>query len=810
MNGLLRDARFGLRLLWRSPGFSAIAVIALALGIAANTAIFSVVHATLLAPLPYPNPDQLVMVWSKTQDGKNSTSVGDYLDWKRQNAVFQDLNAFGGQRATLSLSDKPEQVQAARVTPGFYTMVGDPMFLGRDFMAEEGEVGRDRVVILTHRMWVDRFSSDPNILGRLIRIDGTQHAVVGVLRPGLADRSQSPLTLPFAFPSDQINHDFHSLLVMGRLKPGVTLRQAGANMETVTAQLADAYPASNTGWGASVELLQNDFLNPNTVSALWLLLGAVAFVLLIACANVANLLLAQGTVRQREVAVRASLGASRAQLFRQFLAENLVLASIGGVVGVALSWALLKAIVAAMPPDTLPIEADIRLSVPVLLFTLAVSVLSGLLFGCVPAWQATRIDLNAVLKDEGRSAMGGARHALRRALVVGEFALALTLLAGGGLAIHSLVKLMNVDLGFRTDHLLTFALPVPQGRLESPERINAFYGRLLAGVGGLPGVVTASVSTGMPIQGMAFGMGFQVVAKPVDPSIRPSAGFNMVSTEYFRTLGIQMTRGRSFTEQDRHGSLPVAIVNEVFVKRYLAGLDPLTQRLAVEQLVPGVAKLGPAIEWQIVGVYRTVHNGGVRGGDDAGFPEIDVPFNQSPWPMTAMAVRTSGDPSALAKSIAGVVHDMDADLPMADVKTMGQIVNEALAGDRFQAWLFGGFAALALFLAAVGIYGVMSFAVAQRTHEIGLRMALGAESGRVVRDVLKEGLVTAVLGLALGTVGAYFVGRAMQGMWYGVGVIEPTSFSAVAATLLISALVACIIPARRAALVDPLTALRQR
>jgi putative ABC transport system permease protein len=808
MTHLLRDVRFGLRLLWRSPGFTAIAVLALALGIAANTAIFSVVYATLLAPLPFHDPDQLVMVWSRIQGNRNSTAAGDFLDWKSQSTAFQDINAFSGRGVSLSSGEAPDQVPASLTTPGMITMMGHRVLLGRDFLPEEGVVGKDEVVVLTHRLWEQRFGGNRDIVGTTIRLDGKPHLVVGVLAAGPADRLQNQLYLPLAFTPDQVNHDFHWLLVMGRLKPGVTMAQANADMERVTRQIGEAHPASNKGWGASVEPLQNNFLSKETINGLWLLLGAVGFVLLIACANVANLLLARGTVRQREVAVRSSLGASRRQVFAQFLTESVVLAGIGGALGVALAAVLLRVILVVMPAYTLPSEADVRLNLPVLLFTLGAAVLSGIIFGCVPAWQATRANLSETLKEGGRSSVGAGRHRLRRAFVVAEFALALSLLAGGGLAIHSLLKLMNVDLGFKRDHLLTFSLPVPPTRLAGPDQINTFYRQLLERVEAVPGVQSASASTGMPVQGTSFGMPFEFAGKPfADRSARPGAGFNMVTPEYFKTFGIVMDRGRAFTEQDRAGGVPVAVVNAAFAKKFLADVNPLEQRILVEQLIPGVTKLGPPIEWQIVGVYRDVKNGGPRGD---GFPEIDVPFAQSPWPGSLLAVRTTSNPDSVRTAIAAVVHSLDPDLPMADVKTMEQLVDEALAGDRFQALLFGGFAFVALLLAALGIYGVMSFAVAQRAHEIGLRMALGAQRRQVVLQILKEGMGTALVGTALGSIGAYMVGRAMQGMWYGVGAMDPVAFGVVATLLLASAMLACLVPARRAASVDPMSALRDQ
>lgn len=806
MMNLVHNLRFGFRLLAKNLGFTSVALLALTLGIGATTAIFSVVYATLLAPMPYPNPDQLVMVWSKINGNNNGVSAGDFLDWKNQNKLFQNMIAWTGGSFSLSTGGHPEQIRARIVSPGSFDMVGEPLKLGRDFLPEEGQVGRDHVVVMTHKLWVERFGSDPKIIGQKIRMNGETYTVVGVLAAGQPDRLESHLFVPLAFKPDQINHDFHWLLVMGRLKPGVTLQQANADMDSVTRHIAEIYPVSNKGWGASVEQLQNDFTSPELIKNIWLLMGAVAFILLIACVNVANLLLARGTVRQKEIAVRASLGATRRQLFAQFLTESLALSAIGGVLGIGLAWAMLRVIVVMMPPFTLPSEADVRLNLPVLFFTLAASLLSGILFGCAPAFQTARMNLSDTLKEGGRSASSAGRHGLRRGLVVVEFALALTLLAGAGLVIHSFWKLSRVDLGFRQDHILTFGLPVPNDRFSKPEQINAFYRQLLEKIGALPGISSISVSTGMPLQGTNFGMPFSIVGQPVgDLSSRPGAGFTMVTPEYFRTFGISISKGRVFTSQDLAGNVPVAIVNDAFVKKYLSSLDPLKQRLSIEQLIPGQTKLGPALEWQIVGVYHNVHNGGIRGD---GFPEVNVPFSQSPWPQAAIAVRTAGDPASMTKSIAAVVLSIDPDLPLDQVKTMDQIVDESLSGDRFGTVLFGSFAAVALLLAAIGIYGVMSFAVAQRTHEIGLRIALGASPARVLRLVLREGILLALGGLLIGLGGAYFVGRLMKSLLYQVNAMDPTAVSAVTAVLLLSALLACYIPARRATQVDPIVALR--
>jgi putative ABC transport system permease protein len=806
MANFARNIRFGLRLLLKNPGFTTVALLALVLGIGANTAIFSVVYATLLSPMPYPNPDQLVMVWSKVNGNRNGVSAGDFLDWKRQSTVFQSLCAWTGGNYTLSTSDHPEQIQIRVSTPGFNDMVGTPFFLGRDFLPEEGEVGKDRVLVMTHRFWRERFGSDRDIIGKPVRLNGERYTVVGVLAPGQPDRLEVQIFVPLAFKPEQINHDFHFILVMGRLKPGITLQQANADMESVTRHIAETYPKSNKGWGATVEPLQNDFISRDTIKNLWLLMGAVGFILLIACVNVANLLLARGTVRRKEIAVRAALGATRWQLFAQFLTESVALSLIGGILSVGLAWGLLKVIMAGMPPFTLPSEADFRLNLPVLFFNLAASILCGVLFGCAPAWQTAQLNLSDTLKESGRSSTGAGRHGLRRTLVIVEFALALTLLTGAGLVIHSFWKLSRVDLGFRQDHILTFFLPVKNDRFAHPEQINVFYREMLDKIGALPGITAGSASTGMPIIGVNFGMPFNLAGQAVeDPSSRPGAGFNMVTPEYFRTFGIRMLQGRPFTDRDAAGGFPVAVVNETFAKKYLSNVDPLTQRVVVEQLIPGVTKLGSPIEWQIVGVYHDLHNGGVRGN---GFPEIDVPFWQSPWPQAGLAVRTYGDPASMTKSITAVVRSVDPDLPMDQVKTMDQLVHESLANDRFSTALFASFAGVALLLAAIGIYGVMSFAVAQRTHEIGLRIALGAGPQQVLRLVLREGMLLALIGLGVGLAGTYFVGRLMKTILYQVSAMDPAAISAVTAVLLMSALLACYIPARRATQVDPMVALR--
>ena len=809
MANFLRDTRFGFRLLRKNPGFAAVAILALALGIGANTAIFSIFYATLLAPFPYPQPDQLVVLWSTSSGGhRNVVSAGDYLDWKRDSNTFQILGAVTGEQFNVSAGvERAVQVEGSYLTPGFLDqLIGDKPFMGRYLLPDDAVAGKDHVVIITHKLWVSHFGADPAIIGKQIHLNGELYTVIGVQPPGQPDRLGRQLVVPLVFTPDQSNHDFRWLVILGRMKPGVTLAQANADMDTVARHIAQDYPKSNKGWGVSVVPLKNDFLNPDTKKGLPLLLGAVGFVLLISCANVANLLLARGTARQREVAVRASVGASRRQIFTQFLIESLALASVGGVLGIGLAWVLMKAIVASMPQYTLLSETDVRMSVPVLLFTVVTVMLAGVLFGCAPALRAARMNLNEVLKEGGGSSRSTGRHGLRRALVIAEFALALSLLAGGGLALHSLWNVAHVDLGFRSDHLLTFDLPVTKGRLADPVQMTTFYRQLLEKIQALPGVTAVSASEGAPLQGVRFGLPFQIAGKEnTDMAQRPGAGFNMVTPDFFKVFGIRMAQGRALNDQDLPGGVQVAVVNENFAKKYFAGVDPLSQRILVEQLVPGVTKLGPPVAWQIVGVYHDVRNGRL----DEDFPEIDVPFWQSPWPQALIALRAGVEPENLTRSIAAIVQSMDPDLPLGQPRTMEEIMDRSLSQQRFTAGLFGGFAAIALLLAAVGIYGVMSFAVAQRTHEIGLRMALGAGQGRVLALILKEGMILAGVGLALGLFGAYGVGKVMHGLLYNVAVFDFAAFGAVAAALLLAGLLACFVPAHRATLVDPMQALRQ-
>jgi putative ABC transport system permease protein len=805
MSSLLGNLRYSARVLWKNPGLTLTVLLTLALGIGANTAIFTVDYATLFAPMPYPEPDQLVVVWSKIQTFHNSLSAGDFTDWKRQNSSFQDINAFTGDSFNIASKDQPENLDGRKVTAGFFKMMGRPFFLGRDFLPEEGVDGKDHVVILTHKLWA-HLGSDRKLVGQSMRINGEPYTVVGVLTPGLDDRSDSQLAVPLVFKPEQVNHDFHWLLSIARLKPGVTIQQAQADMDAVATHIAQDNPKSNKGWGVFVEPLKNDFLPSERKQTLWLLLGAVAFILLIACVNVANLLLARGLARQKELAVRSALGASRRTIFEQLITESLLLAVAGGLLGIGVGYAMLQGLMAIMPRGTLPDEADLHLNLPILLFTLAATTLAGLLFGSAPAWYASRVDPGEALKEGNRTGVGAGRHRLRQILVIGEFALALALLAGAGLAIHSFLNLLRVDLGLSTDHVLTFYLPVPDSRPKDPEKIIAYYKQILSSVSAVPGVTSASATTGLPLFGAGFGMPFTIIGKPAfnDPSMRPNTGFGMVTPDFLKTFGVHMVNGRFFTDQDTASSVKVAVINEDFVKKYFKDVDPLQQRVSVEQLIPGVTKLGPPVEWQIVGVYHNVHS---RGSNDPR-PEMEIPFWQIPWSSAGIGVRTVNDPATMVKSIAAAVHNVDPEIALAQPRSMDEVRDLVLSNDRFTLILFVSFAVVALLLAALGVYGVMSFSVAQRSHEIALRMALGANRSRVVALVVREGLTLAGIGLTLGLIGAYFVGRSMQSTLYGIGKLDLSVFVSVALLLLFAAVIACLVPAHRAASVEPMQALR--
>jgi putative ABC transport system permease protein len=510
--------------------------------------------------------------------------------------------------------------------------------------------------------------------------------------------------------------------------------------------------------------------------------------------------------RQKELAVRSALGAARTTIFAQFLTESVLLALGGGALGIGVGYAMLRGLVVAMPPNTLPTEANLSLNMPILLFTLAATTMAGILAGLAPAWYASRVDPAETLKEGGRAGTGAGKHLLRRILVIGEFALALALLAGAALTIHSFWNLAQVDLGIKTDHLLTFFLPVPESRSKDPDQITAYYRDILAHIAVVPGVTHATAMTGQPPYGPGFGMPFTLEGGQTytNQSQRPGTRFGMVTPDYFQTFGIQLVSGRSFTDQDTSASVKVAMVNQDFVHKFLKGKDPMRQRVLVEQLIPGVTKLGPPIAWQIVGTYHNVHTADQREEN----PEMLIPFWQIPWPQAGFGVRTQENPATMLKSVAAAVHGVDSTVALARPKTMDEVIDESMAGERFTLILFTTFASVALFLAALGIYGVMSFSVAQRGHEIALRMALGASRNRVIGLIIRDGIVLSAVGLGLGLIGAYFVGRAMQSMLFGVRALDFSAFLSVAFVLFAAAILACFMPARRAASVEPMRVLR--
>lgn len=810
MTELLRDIRYGLRLLWKSPGFTSVSLIALALGIGATTAIFSLLYSILLAPLPYAHADELVMIWSHQKGERIETSPSDYLDWQKQSTVFQSVNAWTGAGFTISTPEWTEQVQATRVAPGFFDLLsGEKPYLGRHFLLEDTQVGNDHVVILTYRFWREKFGSDPNIVGKKLRMSGELYTVLGVAAPGPNDKGDADMSVPLALKSEEINREFHYLLVMGRLKPNVTLAAANAEMSVIAQRLAQVNPKTNEGLTITVEPLKNDFLPRNTRTGLWLMMGAVAFVLLIACVNIANLLLAWGTARQKEIAVRVAQGATRARVFRQFLIESLSLAVIGGGLGVLLAEFILRGVLSLMPRNQLgiPYEADPHLNLPVLLFTLGATLFSGILFGCAPAWHAARQNVSDMLKEGGRSSSGARHNRLRRILVIAEFALALVLVAGAGLIIRSFWNLTKVDLGVRTDHVLTFNVPFDRGRSAKADQVRSQYAELLERIRAVPGILNAAASPGLPAAG-AGRLPFSVLGLPAeDVSKQPTVAFQPVTPGYFETYGIRLMRGRFLNGQDRAGGVRVAMVSESFVRQYLPGLDPLTQRVKIPELIAGAEPpLGAPIEWQIVGVFHDVQ---YESHPTAGSPEIDVPFDQSPWPFTTIAVRTTGNPAAVSNSLAAAIRSVNPDYPMTRVRTMDQVVSESLVTDRFALVVFGSFAGLALILAAIGIYGVMTFSVAQRNHEMGIRIALGAGTSQVLKQLVGEGMKSALIGMALGLPGVYLVGKTLSSQLYNVGAIDVRALIAVAAILLAAALLACYAPAHRATKIDPMKALRQ-
>ena len=808
MGNLGRNIQFGLRTLLRNKGFSAIAMLVLALGIGPNVAIFSIVWATFLAPLPYPKGDELVVVWNKFKGERIPASADDFLKYRAQATSFESLDLSAWKEFHFTINGHQDgEVAGGAATPNFYTrdlVIGTA--LGRGFVPEEGIVGNDHVVIFSYRLWEARFHADAKILGKQVEIEGQPYTVVGVQKPTPGDRGDGDFRLPLALNPG--GHNEYAGTMFGRLKQGTAIAQAQAEMAVIDSRIVAQRRgnAPKDAFSMSVEPLHNDWLDKKLERNLWLLLAAVGFVLLIACANLANLLLARGSSRQQELAVRSALGARRAQVFAQLLTESVSLAILGGTIGIALGWAMMKTAMVLLPDLAQQnTEASVEMNLPVLCFAIGVTLIAGILSGCAPAWQAARLNLSEMLKQGSRSVTGRGRIRTQAVLVVAEFALALTLLAGAGMALHSFWNLTHVDLGVRTDHILMGEILVPKGPPPNPETVIPNANVLLAKVGSLPGVLNAALATSMPLEGHGS-FPFSIAGRPVADKDRPIADLEIVTPSYFNTFGVELLRGRFLMDSDRAGSPQAVMVSESFASRYFQGVNPLEQTL----LMPAIAmghRPGPPTPWWVVGVFHSIRNGEHLNDETA--PEIFAPLQQIPLPYLELAVRTALDPSLVSQSVRNAVAETMPGYSLTRIQTMQQVVDAQLTGDRFGMVLFGAFAVLALLLAALGIYGVMAFAVAQRRHEIGLRMALGAQRGDVVRMILLDGMRLALAGSGIGLAGVYALGRVMHSTLYGVNSLDIGSFAAVTLALLAVAFLASWLPARRSAKIDPMIALRQ-
>ncbi|HYU34645.1 MAG TPA: ABC transporter permease [Thermoanaerobaculia bacterium] len=809
MDTLWQDIRFGFRTLVRNPATSIVALLTLALGIGANTALFSVVDGVLLKPLPYPEPDRLVLIMeSNPARGfpRYSDAPPNFDDWRRQNRMFEAMTAIHEHRFNLTGGEHAETVQGAQVTPEFFRVLGIRPSPGRGFLAEEGRPGGARVAVLSRELWQRRFGSDPGILNRQVEIDGESTTVVGVMPPGFGLPSQSEIWTPLVWDFKPETRGGHFLQAVGRMKAGVTLEEMRAEMAALAARLERQYPESNTGW-TTLLIPLSDVLVEEVRPALLLLLAAVAFVLLIACANVANLLLARLASREREIAVRTALGAGRARLVRQMVTESLVLFLAGGALGLLLAFWATRVLVALYGRD-LPREQEIGLDGRVLLFTLGLSLATGLVFGLVPALSATRGKLFGALKEGGRAVAGGARGRLvRDLLVVGEVAVALALLVGAGLLLQSFARLRAVDPGFRPAGVLTAEIALPAKKFSDDGRRIVFTQELLDRLQAIPGVESADTVSPLPLTGYDHVRAYVVQGRPEPPpGAETTTHVRLVTPGFFRTLGIRVLRGRVFTARDDPASVPVVLVNKTMADRTWPGEDPVGKRLTF-------GGSAPRSEWvwnEVVGVVADIHHQALDQEADA---EVYVPQLQNPvgGPLSIL-LKTSGEPTRLAGAVRQAVRAIDGDLPVERVRTLKSLVAESLSGSRFQAVLLGLFSGVALFLAAIGVYGVISDSVVQRTHEIGIRMALGARRAEVLRLVIRQGMSLVLSGVALGLFLSVLVLWELSDrigiLLYKGRALDPPTLAAVSLVLLAVALVANWLPARRAMRVEPSVALR--
>ncbi|NOK04978.1 MULTISPECIES: ABC transporter permease [Myxococcus] len=818
MSDFVQELRHAARMLAKQPAFTLVAVFTLALSIAASTAIFSVVNAVLLSPLPFPEQERLVMAWTRLPGTPQwSVSPANFRDWREQGEVFEALTAFSHVPFNLSGDGTPERLRGASVSSNFFRVLGVGPMLGTTFQATEGEMGPRHVVVLSHGLWQRRFGADARVIGRSVRLDDRSYEVVGVMperfglpaiAPGRVVPTESPeLWVPAALQDiPQLgsnaaldlsqSRDTSYLRVMGRLKPGVTLERAGGAMSAIAQRLEAAYPVSNRHSGIVLVPLREQLVG-NAQPVLWVLLGAVGLVMAIACANVANLFLVRATARRQEMATRMALGAGRGRLVRQLLTESVLLALVAGALGLLLAVCGLDGLLGLVPPE-LPRLDEVRVDGWVLAFTFCVSLGTGTLFGLLPALQASRPDLNAVLRQGGggKLTVGGQRS--RGALVVGEVALAVMLLIGAGLLLRSLWSLQTVEQGFQDDSVLTWSVSLPSDTYPDEARQGALFQRVVEEVAALPGVRRAGAASDLPLGGAEIWMGLGIEGQaPVEPSARASVGFQVVTPGYFQTLGIPLRQGRDVTSLDTRESQPVVLLNETAARRHFPGSDPVGQRI----------RLGDdANVWlTVIGVVGDVH---YNGPGQEVRPEAYVPALQRTFFFMSFVARTEGEPMALVPAVRSVMASLDKDLPVSTPRTMAQRVAESTARPRFVSLLVAVFAGLSLLLAGVGLSGVIAYMVRQRTREIGIRMALGALPSDVMRLVLGHGVRLALVGVCVGLVGAWATTRIMASLLFGVSATDPVTFGALAALVAGVSLLATWLPARRATRVDPQVAMR--
>jgi putative ABC transport system permease protein len=799
-----RDLRYGARVLWRAPAFTALAVVILALGIGATTAIFSLFDAALLRALPYREPDALVMLWEAPPEGAhNRVAPLNYVDWSEQNRTFSAMAAIAGGSQTLSRPGAlPERIAGQSVTTRFFDVLGVVPIAGRTFRAGDAAPAAHAVVI-SERLWRSRFGGDPNLVGRSIRFDGQPHTVIGVVPARFQILFASDLWVVFKPERTPEQRRMHYLQVIGRLRRGVTIDQARADMTAIARGIAQLSPDTNKGWGVTVEPLREALVGGDLRTTSTVLIGIVSLVLLMASANVANLLLARGIGRTREIALRAALGGSRGRLVRQLVTESMLLASIGGVVGIALAAALLQAAPSLIPPDTLPQGIVLALDGRVAGFAVLLTLATGVLFGLAPAWHTAEVPLAAAMSFGSRTATDRAGR-IRSALAVAEVALAIVLLAGAGLLIRTLLSLDKVDPGSREHSVLTMVTVLPDSRYPTPEDVAAFYHAVERELAALPGVARASFGGSLPFDGWDVGQSFTVVGDPApDAANQPSAHYQITGSGFFETLGIPIVRGRAFGAADTATSMPVCVVSEAFVRRYARGRDPLT----LEVQVDAMSFRGPTpVKRQVVGVARQVLE---TPSDDGDAVQIYVPLTQNPWFWSTLSVRTLVPPAMMQPAIAAAVARVDKNLALTQVRTIDEIVAQATSQPRFRARLVALFAALALIVASVGVAGLLAFSVQQRRRELGVRMALGARGADVVRLVLGDTVRVLSLGMVLGLIGAAALTRALASLLFGVTPLDAVTFVTAPAVLCAAALLASAAPAWKAARTDPAIALRQ-